>query len=369
MKHLTAVLCLLAACAAADTLFLKGQPAGIEVVVSKDAWDKLVYVVEDTTLTANWDTVEKVEYKTYRGSAFEKADLYFSKGGFEEALKEYANAVKNMRDKWVKPQGLYKSGLCLFNLGRYADAVRVFEAAAAEAENRYEPDALQKAGECYLRIKDYPKAKELLSRITEQKYGPNRSSFANALMVDLKFESGDYDGALADYGRIVAKLADKLDLNRIGIEIKMAVCTARKGAAAPARTSLEDCVARLVNGRDRRKYAGAEVALAAALAEAYNAIGNTWFDAQPRDAQAALRAYLHTAVTYRTARGPAVVEASFKAAQCFVELMAAGIDAPEIRGQMIARTRELLDQARELYAGQTGILRKINEVADQVPSK
>jgi predicted negative regulator of RcsB-dependent stress response len=100
---------------------------------------------------------------------FTLARQYMAKGDFKKALK-LLEGVK-LKDTYGPAMALGLQGDCYSEMGKFKDALEMYEDAADVNENEWTtPTYLFKAGQVAEEIKDYAKAKELYERINQDYY-------------------------------------------------------------------------------------------------------------------------------------------------------------------------------------------------------
>jgi len=70
-------------------------------------------------------------------SRLEQADEQFSRGKVVEAMASYETFARETNDPEAKAEALYKSGLCLLQLGRGPEAATIFEEVSTTTSNRW----------------------------------------------------------------------------------------------------------------------------------------------------------------------------------------------------------------------------------------
>ncbi|MNJ84420.1 Lipopolysaccharide assembly protein B [compost metagenome] len=108
----------------------------------------------------------------YQGGEVAKFTLarqYMAKGDFKKALKLLEDV--SLKDTYGPAMVLGLQGDCYSELGKYKDALSLYEDAAEVNENEWTtPSYLFKAGQVAEEIKDYAKAKELYEKINQDYY-------------------------------------------------------------------------------------------------------------------------------------------------------------------------------------------------------
>lgn len=97
------------------------------------------------------------------------ARQYMAKGDFKKALKLLEGV--SLDDTYGPAMALGLQGDCYSEMGKFKDALEMYEDAADANENEWTtPTYLFKAGQVAEEIKDYAKAKELYERINKDYY-------------------------------------------------------------------------------------------------------------------------------------------------------------------------------------------------------
>ncbi len=100
---------------------------------------------------------------------FTLARQYMAKGDFKKALKLLEGV--SLKDTYGPAMALGLQGDCYSEMGKFKDALEMYEDAADVNENEWTtPTYLFKAGQVAEEIKDYAKAKELYERINQDYY-------------------------------------------------------------------------------------------------------------------------------------------------------------------------------------------------------
>nr|WP_309282012.1 tetratricopeptide repeat protein [Fluviicola sp.] len=108
-------------------------------------------------------------YQGGQVAKFTLARQYMAKNDFKKALKLLEDV--SLKDTYGPAMVLGLQGDCYSELGKYKDALNLYEDAAEAKENEWTtPTYLFKAGQVAEEIKDYAKAKELYERINKDYY-------------------------------------------------------------------------------------------------------------------------------------------------------------------------------------------------------
>lgn len=367
MKKVLIVLLYFASITAGDTIYLKGGTRPLDgVTITGDTWKEITYSVDEVPIQMTWDRVERVEYSNMKHSSYLLGEQYFKGGSWKEAIGAYGKTLKNkmLKGPWIKPYAYYKIGLCLYNLGKYNNAVKYFKGSVSKKDSHFEPDAYIMIGKSYLKMEEFDKAKEWINKVTE-KYGKGKFSEARYVLIDVEFQAGDFRKAREKFQALRRKVSRR-DINGFKIDIKIALCYMNESNVKRGRKKLAEVIGGVIEGKRKREYSDKEAD--SVLAEAYTAKGDSYFNVEGRDYEKACRAYLHSAVTYKDARNQAVSEAVYKAGICLFELLTMETD-PEIRAQMIARAEYLLREGKEFFAGNSAVVRKLNKYLSDLPNE
>ncbi len=381
-KILILILCTAASLYAVDKIKIKGQNDYLDVTIERDTWEGLEYTDETIGVPVKmpWSKIEDYKYGTMRSTPYERAMIFYKRNGFRQAYQEFVRcanlgAVRNTA--WARSYCNYYAGMCLYELGKDLSdeankgrilngAITHFNKSMEIQDSHFEPDCLIMIGTVQMNLGNFDEAKTTLAKVTD-KYGDAKYAQAKQLVTDAKYQSKDYAGARKDYQAILDELRDKNGPTGLELKTKIALCRFYEGDVPKARSEIGEVITKGVESKYHRKYSDEEVD--PVLAFAYKAKGDMFFEAQDKDPKKALRAYLHTAVTYKqTAKKNILADASYRAGASLKEVIEKETDG-DIRKQMIAKAKELLGQARALYGSDVNNQRKINKVMQGLPSR
>lgn len=178
-------------------------------------------------------------YNYIKLKKYAEAETYFKESIFHLTNNKDANADETVRER-VVPDAIVRAGDCLFKLRSYADAKRYYDQAISmqkgsyvyalfqranieglqgkpnektatleiirskHKNSEYYDDALILLGDTYLAIGDKSKA---VSAYNDLIYSSSKSKYANAAYLKLgliAYNSGDIQGALATYKKVLA---------------------------------------------------------------------------------------------------------------------------------------------------------------------
>jgi len=150
---------------------------------SKDAYyTGLIYASKDSTDAAISELSRVV--KKYDGKSggelaqFTLARQYMQKGEFKKALNELEGV--NVDDLFISVYTIGLQGDCYSELGKYAEAMDLYEEAANKNENeKTSPEYFFKAALCAEELKNNEKALEFYTKIKD-----NYLNFSNTKMID-----------------------------------------------------------------------------------------------------------------------------------------------------------------------------------------
>jgi tetratricopeptide (TPR) repeat protein len=104
----------------------------------------------------------------------EKADLLFEKGRYREAAAAYQRALGLMPKNWNDGAAAFRLGECYFRLRDYPRAIAAYDRVALAYPSHFQPRALFQLGEAHVHLRAYAKARaafySLLLR--QGRYGP-----------------------------------------------------------------------------------------------------------------------------------------------------------------------------------------------------
>ena len=368
------MLCIIHGMLHADLLYMKKQSQPMDVQVVRDSWNTIAYTVEGVEMTSTWDRIDRIEYKSMEKSYYEQGIQFMKRQAWNDAVRAFIKEIKRpQKTIWKIPYSTFKAGESLYNLGMqngdqsaFEKALKFFQKNISVKANHFEPDALIMMGKCYLYLQKYDKAEEILKKVGDA-YTTDFKVQARSLLVDVLFKSGDFSKARQGYIALRKLIRDKNNPAGYDLDISIALCEVQQNKQTPALRSIQSVISQIVQAMRRNaieKATGEKL-----LARAYYVKGLCFFTQQPKDLNKALRAFLHTALTYEKSGSSVIADATLKAGQCLVDLLNGNsVIDPAIRKQMISKARLLLQKAKGLDTKSKKNSNVVKKYIEKIPS-
>ncbi len=164
----------------------------------------------------------------------ELGNFYFNQKNYNESLKFYEKVIKRSKDKRILATALLGKALNLEALGRYKDAVAIFEKIIKDFSDLKEltEEAHYRLGWIYLKISDFKKAIQQFKKVAFHSSDPIIKISADCQIADAYQETGDFEKALELYDKILKDYPDNIYSDYIQFQIGNVFLKMKKPAKA-----------------------------------------------------------------------------------------------------------------------------------------
>lgn len=134
-----------------------------DVTITQETFKKVKYYYNNIGSTSKQEcdrtkvTILEITYSKLP-IEMKNGNTYFENGSYEQAIQSYKSLEQNKKTI-MRQHCLYKSGLCFMQLGKYTDAIKIFQALLKNIpDTYYKADVAYQLGICFMEKEEFDKA-------------------------------------------------------------------------------------------------------------------------------------------------------------------------------------------------------------------
>lgn len=282
-----------------------------DVTITQETFKKVRYYYNNIGSTSKQEcdrtkvTILEITYSKLP-IEMKNGNTYFENGSYEQAIQSYKSLEQNKKTM-MRQHCLYKSGLCFMQLGKYSEAIKIFQALLKNIpDTYYKADALYQLGICFMEKEEFDKA--YLQFQDAMKYYQeinliDQKNEARMLLAKSLDKANKLEEAITVYEQLL--FATKAVAIKKNIQVNLGNCYLRAEQYPKAQKIFLECLKNL-NAKEKQH-----------LANIYLGLGKCLF--QEQKVEDALLCYLRVIIMYEP-NYPIGREAYERAIYCFTLL-------------------------------------------------